>query len=420
MLVGTPFELVIGAAVLLFIGAALALVLPSMLAGRGPFPARPSAIGTPTEIDGLDPASLIAGLVEQPEGSSANTYDRIVRIVSWVFLLAAAVIVGSSGLWPETSAAIYVVLGLTGLFVLIIHEVPPVAALGAGRYLAEGTVALVMATLLVILTGGHASPFFFTFPLIVGTASLVAKPRSTLVVAVFAIIAYLVSAYVGSGSPTASQLAASGVNLTALLLLGYVGSVIGTDQRRARDAAIRLSAMDPLTGLFNRTVFFAALDREIARSARSGRGFCLLMLDLDELKVVNDLHGHFVGDAVLRAIAERITGGVRKIDVAARFGGDEFVALLPETDPTGGWVLAEKIRLSVAGMSIPGMSRSPTVSIGVVAYPRDGESADALMIKADQAMYASKRGGRNRVAGPSSDTSEDVPSGSMEGVGRPV
>ncbi|MBI2763972.1 MAG: GGDEF domain-containing protein [Chloroflexi bacterium] len=420
MFSGTPLELVIASAVLLFIGAALAVTIPSVLAGRGPFPTRQLASGSPGEIDELDPTALIAGLVEQPEGNPSNAYDRIVRIVSWVFLLAAAVIVGSSDLWPDASPAIYVVLGLTGLFVLIIHDVPSVAALGTVRYVAEGTVALVMATLLVMLTGGHASPFFFTFPLIVGTASLVARPRSTLIVAVFAIIAYLVSAYLGSGTPTPSQLAASGVNLTALLLLAYVGSVVGTEQRRARDAAIRLSAMDPLTGLFNRTVFFAALDREIARSARSGRGFCLLMLDLDELKVVNDLHGHFVGDAVLRAIAERIAGGVRKIDVAARFGGDEFVALLPETDPTGGWVLAEKIRLTVAGMSIPGMSRPPTVSIGVVAYPRDGESADALMIKADLAMYASKRGGRNRVAGPSSDAPADQPVGSSEAAGRPV
>ncbi len=206
-----------------------------------------------------------------------------------------------------------------------------------------------------------------------------------------------------SGNPTSTQLATTAVNLTALLLLAYVGTVIGTDQRRTRDAAIRLSAMDSLTGLYNRTLFFAALDREIARSARSGRGFCLLMLDLDELKAINDRHGHHAGDEVLRAIAERIRGGVRKIDIAARYGGDEFVALLPETDPTGGWVLAEKIRLSVAGLSVQGLGRAPTVSVGVVAYPRDGESADALMVQADQAMYVSKRSGGNRVAGPTSD-----------------
>jgi diguanylate cyclase (GGDEF)-like protein len=84
--------------------------------------------------------------------------------------------------------------------------------------------------------------------------------------------------------------------------------------------------------------------------------------------------------------------------VAARYGGDEFVALLPETDPTGGWVLAEKIRLGVADQAVAGIDMRPTVSVGVVSYPTDGRSADALMLSADRAMYVSKRGGKNRVA----------------------
>jgi diguanylate cyclase (GGDEF)-like protein len=122
------------------------------------------------------------------------------------------------------------------------------------------------------------------------------------------------------------------------------------------------------------------------------------MLDLDDLKGVNDRFGHISGDQVLRTVADIVRSGVRKIDVAARYGGDEFVALLPETDPTGGWVLAEKIRLTVAEQGMPGVDPGPTVSVGVVSYPADGRSADALLVSADRAMYASKRGGKNRVA----------------------
>ena len=169
--------------------------------------------------------------------------------------------------------------------------------------------------------------------------------------------------------------------------------------------------MDSLTGLFNRTFFFAAIEREIARSARSGRGFCLLMMDLDELKAINDRLGHFHGDRVLRGVGEVITQGFRQIDTAARYGGDEFVVLLPETDPTGAFVLAEKIRLGVHAMALDtptGMPR-PSLSIGVVAYPDDGRTADELIISADGAMYASKHAGKDRVTG--------VPIGR---TGRPV
>jgi len=186
-----------------------------------------------------------------------------------------------------------------------------------------------------------------------------------------------------------------------MILLAYVAMVIAREQRRSRDAAIRLSTIDPLTALFNRGFFFAALEREIARSARSGRGFCLLMMDLDELKAVNDRLGHFYGDRVLRAVGEIVTAGVRRIDTAARYGGDEFVVLLPETDPTGAYVVAEKIRLGVQDLELglADASVRPSLSIGVVNYPDDGNTADELMISADGAMYASKRAGKNRVTG---------------------
>ena len=164
---------------------------------------------------------------------------------------------------------------------------------------------------------------------------------------------------------------------------------------------MRLSTIDPLTGLFNRGFFFAALEREIARSARSSRGFCLLMMDLDELKTINDHFGHFHGDRVLRGVGDIVMAGVRRIDTAARYGGDEFVVLLPETDPTGAYVVAEKIRIGVEAMPVdlPDSSVTPSLSIGVVSFPHDGTTADELMISADGAMYASKRSGKNRVTG---------------------
>jgi diguanylate cyclase (GGDEF)-like protein len=351
-------------------------------------------------------AAAVVGAMDDDmteDGVPTRAYDRVVRIVTWVFLLATTTIVAVSGLWAENQPAILMLMVLAGVFVLIVHDLLPANALGPAKFALEGSVAITVATMLVALTGGVASPFFFTFPLIVGGAALVVSPPITITLAAIATLAYLLAVALGSPDAiaTPTTIAVVGVNLTAMILLAYVAMVIAREQRRSRDAAIRLSTIDPLTNLFNRGFFFAALEREIARSARSGRGFCLLMMDLDELKAINDRSGHFHGDRVLRAVGQVVAAGVRRIDTAARYGGDEFVVLLPETDPTGAFVLAEKIRIGVQDLTLelPAEAPRPSLSVGVVSFPDDGSTADELMISADGAMYRSKRAGKNRVTG---------------------
>jgi len=382
----------------------MALIIVPPLLGRSSPVAREIALTAEAErraaqaaaVGGIDASST-------DDGVPTETYDRVVRIVAWVFLLTTTAIVAATDLWPETQPAILVLLAFFGLFVVVIHDLLPPDTLGPAKFVLEGSVAITVATLLVALTGGVASPFFFAFPLIVGGAALVVAPPITVALAAAATVGYVLAVVAGSAPGSLGPAAAAIVafNLTALVLLSYVAMVIARAQRRTRDAAIRLSTVDSLTGLFNRTYFFAAIEREIARSARSGRGFCLLMMDLDELKAINDRLGHFHGDRVLRGVGEVITQGVRQIDTAARYGGDEFVVLLPETDPTGAFVLAEKIRLGVRAMAVelPGGAPHPSLSIGAVSYPDDGRTADELIISADGAMYASKRGGKDRVTG---------------------
>ena len=390
------------------------VILPPLLGNRGRLPGSRSTADT-----GDRHAADIAALVSDPRvdlgdacGVPPGAYDRVVRIVSWVFILATSTIVAVTGLWSPAHPAIFALLAAAGVFVLIVHDLLPAGALGTAKFVLEGSVAITFATLLVVLTGRDQSPFFFTFPLIVGGAALVVSPRVTLALASAACLAYVVAiAPPGSATIPPETVAIVGINVTALVLLAYVAMVIAREQRRARDAAIRLSTIDPLTGLFNRTFFFAAVEREIARSARSGRGFCLLMMDLDELKQINDRLGHFFGDRVLRGVGEVIRASGRKIDTAARYGGDEFVVLLPETDPTGAYVLAEKIRLGVADLNVEvsGTVIQPSVSIGVVSFPEDGSTSDELMITADSSMYTSKRAGKNRVTGVPVMAADDRP-----------
>jgi diguanylate cyclase (GGDEF)-like protein len=308
------------------------------------------------------------------------------------------------------------------MFVLVVHDLLPADILGPAKFVVEGSVAVTVATLLVALTGGVDSPFFFVFPLIVGGAALVVTSNVTVALAGGASLGYILAVIAGSPAGTLGPATAAtvGVNLMALILLAYAAMVVAREQRRTRDAAIRLSTVDALTGLFNRNFFFAAVGREIARSARSGRGFCLLMMDLDDLKAINDRLGHYEGDRVLRGVGEVIAAGVRRIDTAARYGGDEFVVLLPETDPTGAFVLAEKIRLGVNEMAIdlPDATH-PSISIGVVSYPGDGTTADELMISADNAMYTSKRAGKDRVTGVSMPVNDPTAVGRTGEAARP-
>ena len=384
----------------------MALIVVPPLLGR---PNRLAGDAETAELAELQAAeaAVVGGMMGAPgeDGVASHAYDRIVRIVAWFFLLSATAIVAVTGLWPANQPAILVLLALGGVFVVVIHDLLPSDLLGPAKFVVEGSVAITLSTLLVALTGGVASPFFFAFPLIVAGGALVVSPPITVVLAGAAALGYALGVVVGSAADTSLTAAAAtvGVNLMALVLLAYASMVIAREQRRTRDAAIRLSTVDPLTGLFNRTFFFAAIGREIARCARSGRGFCLLMMDLDDLKAINDRLGHHQGDRVLRGVGAVIAAGVRRIDTAARYGGDEFVVLLPETDPTGAFVLAEKIRRGVNAMTVdestPGSRAS--LSIGVVSYPGDGSTADELMISADEAMYASKRAGKDRVTGVS-------------------
>ena len=404
--------------VLILIVAAIAvnLVLMAFIV-IPPIRGRTRGVASGTEISepverAATQAAVVGGLVGVgDDDQTANpTYDRIVRIVAWVFLLSTTAIVAATGLWSSTQPAILILLAFGGAFVLVVHDLLPSDILGPAKFIVEGSVAVTFATLLVALTGGVSSPFFFVFPLIVGGAALVVTSSVTVVLAGGASLGYVLAVLAGStGSVFTSETAATvGVNLTALILLAYAAMVIAREQRRTRDAAIRLSTVDALTGLYNRSFFFAAVAREIARCARSGRGFCLLMMDLDDLKTINDKLGHFQGDRVLRGVGEVIAAGVRRIDTAARYGGDEFVVVLPETDPTGAFVLAEKIRLGVNEMvlDLPNAAH-PSISIGVVSYPGDGRTADELMISADSAMYASKRAGKDRVTGVSIPVHDD-------------
>jgi diguanylate cyclase (GGDEF)-like protein/putative nucleotidyltransferase with HDIG domain len=165
--------------------------------------------------------------------------------------------------------------------------------------------------------------------------------------------------------------------------------------------------VDAKTGLFNARYFAAALADELGRAQRFERPLSLVMADLDLLRDINNTYGHLAGDAVLKGIAETFRTQLRHYDVPARFGGEEFAILLPETPPDQAFEIAERIRRAVAGCSFDVETSSEpiraTVSIGVAGYPRDAADANELIHQADLAVYRAKLQGRNRVLDASSE-----------------
>jgi diguanylate cyclase (GGDEF)-like protein/PAS domain S-box-containing protein len=156
-----------------------------------------------------------------------------------------------------------------------------------------------------------------------------------------------------------------------------------------------LSVTDCLTNCYNRRYFVQKLEEEIERAKRAGRKFSLVMLDIDRFKSINDRFGHNAGDLVLKSVAEVIKNRIRKIDCLARWGGEEFVILLPDTPVDKAAVLAEELRESISKMDIPGVDRV-TASFGVAGYCSE-DTSDTLVQRADNMMYEAKAAGRNCV-----------------------
>jgi diguanylate cyclase (GGDEF)-like protein len=163
-----------------------------------------------------------------------------------------------------------------------------------------------------------------------------------------------------------------------------------------------LAITDELTGLFNHRQFYRQLEQELKRTRRYGHPLSLIMLDVDHFKPYNDLYGHLSGDEALRLIAARLKNSTRGVDVVARYGGDEFGIILPETDPRQAWVQAERIR-SVVERDPLGRQGSPdsnrlTVSLGVACLRPDMGKVEDLVRSADQALYRAKAAGGNRTS----------------------
>jgi diguanylate cyclase (GGDEF)-like protein len=385
-----PPELTIIAVTALLAGL---LLVGIMLAGR-----RTAGAGMETRA-----LASVAAQHASPEADPARAADATLRVVWWLTTTIVLLGVGISGSFAADQAPIFVLGAAAVLAVVLFHEVLGEAQRGRVVRLLEVVAAIALVGGLLAFTGYASSPFAMLFALVAVAAALAYGPRAGLAsaglaTATFAVVLLLDPGLETYGPEDALRLS---VGLGATWLLAFVAIAYAGHQRRTVAHALALSRTDPLTSLFNRSQLFVTLEQEVSRTRRSDRGFCVLMIDVDGLKAINDSAGHLRGDDVLRALGAVIRGSIRTVDSAYRYGGDEFVVLLPETDIVGAFVVAEKIRAGAedVGMATAEADAMTSVSIGLVSHPEDGLGAEELMVAADRAMYQAKKLGKNQISG---------------------
>ena len=264
----------------------------------------------------------------------------------------------------------------------------------------ESCAMIVLVTWVLFHTDRLASPLLNAYLLPVITAALTLGKLTTLIEVGLIAACYL---FLGGSAFTdeAASLRFTGAfaaQLAPVLLVAYITTMFSADIRYGLTRAKLLAETDELTGLLNVRGFALAANRLFAQAMRHERPSSVLMIDSDNLKGVNDGYGHDAGNRLLRHLAGAIQAELRFTDVAARYGGDEFIVLLPETPAKGAMEVAERIRNRVCGtpLDLGGKHVMSSVSIGIACHPEDGATLDALAAHADRALYSAKQDGRNR------------------------
>ena len=250
-------------------------------------------------------------------------------------------------------------------------------------------------------TGLTESPLLNLYLMvIIACAITLGKTMTFLMVALIA-CSYLYMGYAAHGEALFARetFTILMARFSPFLLVAYVTSILADDIIRASRKIVRLSQTDDLTGLLNLRAFNLVLEKEIARAQRYQEPFTIVMIDIDGLKDINHRYGHAAGSQLVAAVAGAVSGCVRRSDILARYGGDEFVILMTHTSLGQAVVPAERIRNAIRGttLAINDTHLGVSASIGIASFPDNTRDAGAVLDKADSALRQSKQAGRDRL-----------------------
>ena len=334
-------------------------------------------------------------------------FARTVAEIEWLLLILVMLYHFVMAPDYDNSSALATAMFLFAAFVLGFHYVNLYRTETHWKLAVETWAMIVFITWVLFYTGKLDSPLLNLYLLVIITSALTLGQLATvlqmvLIAACYVWLGYEGRAYAMGFSSYATTLAAQ---IAPLLLVAYITTMLSADIRRALTQIKLLSETDELTGVYNKRAIDIMSERVSKQAARYARPFSVLMIDSDSLKTVNDSYGHEAGNRLLKLAVQCIQSQLREADILGRYGGDEFLVVLPETPCAGAAGVAARIRQSIEStpLSIREKTIQITASVGVAGYPEHGNDFETIMKKADQAMYASKNKGKNRVTVSGSD-----------------
>jgi diguanylate cyclase (GGDEF)-like protein len=336
--------------------------------------------------------------VEQEE---LRGISRTVAEIEWLLLILVLLYQVFEGPRPADQAAISAGLFFYAAFVISFRYTNFYKPESRWKIAIESFAMVMFITWVLWYTGKLASPLLNAYLLVIITSALALGKLTTMLETALISACFV---FLGDNSAAGEMLSLAYVGglvaqLAPLLLVAYITTMFSADIRFGLNRARLLSETDELTGVYNMRGFAIIADRMFNQAVRYNRPVSVLMFDSDNLKAVNDRYGHAAGNQLLRFIAKCIEAELRHTDVLARYGGDEFVALLPEAPAAKALEVAQRIIQAVAStpLEFEGRRIQTSVSVGLASYPEDGRNIDAIQGRADRAMYLAKEQGRNRV-----------------------
>jgi diguanylate cyclase (GGDEF)-like protein len=327
-------------------------------------------------------------------------FSRTIAEIEWLLLLLVLLyqLVLLHDDLPSTALAM--AMHFYAAFVLLFRYVNFYRKEACWKLAIETGMMIVFITWVLFYTGRLTSPLVNLYLLVIITSSLTLGRLATIIAMTVIGGCYLWLGYPAKyHSPFPSISAEFFAQFAPMLLVAYITTMLSADTRRAMAHIKVLSETDELTGTLNRRAFHDMASRTYSQSQRFNRNFSVIVIDSDNLKAINDAHGHEAGDTLLRTMAQSIKGELRQADLLSRYGGDEFVVLLPDTGSEGARLTAERIRerIGAVPLHIGAIRASVSASMGVATFPDNAADFKSTFDAADNAMYISKNSGKNKV-----------------------